>query len=289
MEAAAGSVERRMLGEIPRRVAPPGSCDCHMHIYEERFPLAPTATFKPPDAPVSAYRTVQRDLGLTRAVVVQPSGYGFDNRCTLEALAEFGSEARGVAVVPPDVADAELERLTRAGIRGVRFHMLAGGVLPWEALEGLAARVLPFGWHVQFQLDGRDLPLHEARLRDLPNTVVIDHVGKFLGPVTTGHPGFKALLRLLDSGKCWVKLSEPYSTSKTGGPRYEDIGVLARALVKANPERCVWASNWPHPNWNPAPSTAAMLDLLLEWTDDESTRTRILVDNPVALYGFAES
>lgn len=278
-----------MAREIPSLVVPAGACDCHMHIYEARFPLAPTATFKPPEAPVSAYRQVQRDLGLTRAVVVQPSGYGFDNRCTVEAVVQMGSNARGVAVVPADVTDAELERLTRAGMRGVRFHMLAGGVLPWDALEGVAARVTPFGWHAQLQLDGRELPLHEARLRRLPCPVVIDHVGKFLEPVAPEHPAFGALLRLLDSGNCWVKLSEPYSTSKVGGPHYEDVGVLARALVKANPERCVWASNWPHPNWNPAPSTAALLDLLLEWADGESTRNRILVDNPAALYGFAAS
>ena len=257
-----------------------------MHVYEDRFPLAPTATFRPPDAPASEYRIVQRDLGLSRVIVVQPTGYGFDNRCTLEAVAQFGTNARGVAVVHPDVTDAELERLTGAGIRGVRFHMLGGGVLPWEALEGLAARVLPFGWHVQLQLDGRDLSQHETRLRNLPGTLVIDHNGKFLEPVKLEHPGFRVLLRLLDSGKCWVKLSAPYETSKIGGPHYEDVGMLARELAKANPERCVWASNWPHPNQNPAPSTAAMLDLLLEWTDDVSTRTKILVDNPAELYGF---
>ena len=257
-----------------------------MHIFEERFPLAPTATFKPPEAPVSAYRKVQQDLGLTRVVVVQPSGYGFDNRCTLEAIAQFGPAARGVAVVRPDVTDVELERLTAAGIRGVRFHMLPGGVLPWNALEGLAARILPFGWHVQLQLDGRDLPLHETRLGNLPGDLVIDHNGKFLEPVTPEHPGFRVLLRLLDSGRCWVKLSAPYETSKVGGPRYEDVGVLARALAKANPERCLWASNWPHPNVSPTPSDVTMLDLLLEWADDKATRARILVDNPAALYGF---
>ncbi len=257
-----------------------------MHVFEECFPLAPTATFKPPDAPASAYRKVQGELGLTRVVVVQPTGYAFDNRCTLEAIAQLGPDARGVAIVRPDVTDAELERLTGAGIRGVRFHMLAGGVLPWEALEGLAARILPYGWHVQLQLDGRELPLYEMRLRNLPGNLVIDHNGKFLEPVTPEHPGFRVLLRLLDSGKCWVKLSAPYETSKAGAPHYEDVGILARALAKANPERCVWASNWPHPNQALAPSNATMLDLLLEWTDDESTRARILVDNPEALYGF---
>ena len=174
----------QIMPQTPKLVAPPGSCDCHMHVYEDRFPLAPTATFEPPHAPVSAYRKVQQELGISRAIVVQPTSYGFDNRCTLEAIAQLGANARGVAVVRPDVADAELERLTGAGIRGVRFHMLSGGALPWDALEGLAARVLPFGWHVQLQLDGRDLPQHERRLRDLPGNLVIDHNGKFLEPVT---------------------------------------------------------------------------------------------------------
>jgi D-galactarolactone isomerase len=277
------------MAPTPKLVAPPGTCDCHMHIYEDRFPLAPTATFKPPQASVSDYRKVQRELGITRAIVVQPTGYGFDNQCTLEAVAELGASARGVAVVRPDVSDAELARLTAAGMRGVRFHMQAGGVLPWDALEGLAARVLPFGWHVQLQLDGRDLPQHEARLTKLPGTLVIDHVGKFLQPSTPDHPGFKALLRLLESGKCWVKLSAPYETSNSGPPHYEDVAILARELAKANPDRCVWASNWPHPNQNPVPSSVLMLDLLLEWTDGDATRRKILVDNPAALYGFPAS
>jgi D-galactarolactone isomerase len=258
-----------------------------MHIYEDRFPLAPTATFKPPNALPSAYRDVQRNLGITRAIVVQPTGYGFDNRCTLEGMAALGPGARGVAVVPPDVGDAELQRLTDAGIRGVRFHMQPGGVLPWDVLEGLAAKAQAFGWHVQLQLDGRELPQHEARLAKLPCPLVVDHVGKFGQPgATPEHAGFKVLLRLLDAGNCWVKLSAPYETSKVGPPRYDDVRALARALAKSNPERCLWASNWPHPNQKVVPATAAMLDLLLDWVDDAATRSRILVDNPAELYGF---
>jgi D-galactarolactone isomerase len=168
----------------------------------------------------------------------------------------------------------------------VRFHMQKGGVLPWDALEGLAAKVLPFGWHVQLQLDGRELTEHETRLKDLPGTLVIDHVGKFGQPVTPKHRGFAVLLRLLDSGKCWVKLSAPYESSKVGPPRYDDVAALAHVLAKAHPERCVWASNWPHPNQKAIPPTAAMLDLLLDWADDDATRARILVDNPAKLYGF---
>ena len=120
-----------------------------MHVYEDRFPLVPQATFKPPHAPLADYLEVRRLLGLTRAVVVQPNGYGFDNTCTLEALAGLGDTARGIATVPSDVADAELERLTRAGVRGARFHLLPGGMLTFDALEPMAERIAAFGWHIQ--------------------------------------------------------------------------------------------------------------------------------------------
>ena len=132
----------------------------------------------------------------------------------------------------------------------------------------------------------RELPHHAATLGRLPVPLVIDHNGKFLEPVSTEHPGFKSLLRLIAGGNTWAKLSAPYETSRTGPPRYADVGVLAKALAHAYPERCVWASNWPHPGRNPVPDTADMLDLLLEWADDDATRRRILVDNPAALYGF---
>jgi len=276
------------MTERPRLVAPPGACDTHMHIYDERFPVSPNAVVKPVPAPVSAYLEVRKRLGLARTVVIQASAYGFDNSCALDAIAAMGESARGVAVVAPDVTDAELERLTKAGIRGVRFFMLAGGVLPWSALEPLAARVKAFGWHVQLQLDGRDLAQHEEVLRRLPGTLVIDHVGKFLEPVTTDHPGFQTLLRLLEGGRTYVKLSAPYEVSKVGAPLYDDVGALARALVKAAPERMLWATNWPHPSVarDKCPDDAAMLDLLLDWAPDDAARRRILVDNPAAVYGF---
>jgi D-galactarolactone isomerase len=270
----------------PRLRAPEGACDCHMHVYEDGFPLVPQAMFKPPHAPLADYRVVQRALGLDRAVVVQPNGYGFDNRLTLAACAALGAAARAVATVPVDVADGELRRLTDAGVRGARFHLLPGGMLGADALAPLAARIAAFGWHVQLQLDGRELPRHEAALARLPVPLVIDHNGKFLEPVGLDHPGFQALLRLLAGGNTWVKLSAPYETSRDGPPHYADVGALARALVAAHPERCVWASNWPHPGREVPPDSAALLDLLLEWADDEPTRRRILVDNPAALYGF---
>lgn len=273
---------------MPRLKAPPGTTDTHMHVFESRFPLAPTAVMKPPEAPVSEYARVRKRLGIERTVVVQPSGYGTDNGCTLAAIAALGPSARGIAVVPESVADAELDRLAEAGIRGVRFHMLPGGVLSWESLEPLAARVLPFGWHVQLQLDGRRLPDHEVVLRRLPGTLVIDHVGKFLEPVPTDHPSFRVLVRLIEAGRTYVKLSAPYEVSKVGPPTYDDVGVLAKVLLKTAPERMLWATNWPHLGQprERMPDEAVQLDMLLDWAPDEAVRHKILVDNPARLYGF---
>ena len=274
-------------GAAPRLKAPAGACDTHMHVYDKKYPLAPTAVSAAPDAPVEGYLVIQRRLGLSRTVVVQPSAYGKDNRCTLEAVAKLGKDkARGIAVVDDRVSAEELRRLSEGGMRGVRFHMLPGGALPWEILDRVAARVQDAGWHVQLQLDGRLLPEREAQVRSWPGRIVIDHVGKFLEPVPVDHPAFRCLLRLVESGRVWVKLSAPYEVSKLGPPRYDDVGRLAKALVNAAPERMLWASNWPHPSVKEKPDDAMLLDLLLDWAPDERARQRILVDNPAELYGF---
>jgi|SRR5471032_993762 len=261
------------------------ACDCHVHVYEpQRFPLSAAA----PLATWSDYQQVQARLGLQRAVLVQPVGYGFDNACLLDALSQAGPAARGIAVIKPDISEQHLSELHEAGVRGVRFMMIkgAGGALPWDALEPIAARIAEFGWVINLQLDGRELPEYESRLQALPGSLSIDHIGKFLEPVDTGHAGFQSLLRLLDRGKTWVKVSAPYETSKLGAPHYDDVSVLAKALVQAHAERCLWASNWPHPGRNPQPDDAAMLDLLTYWAPQASVRRQILVDNPVTLYGF---
>jgi D-galactarolactone isomerase len=271
----------------PRLKAPPGACDTHMHFYDARYPTAPTALSTPPDATVEEYRALQRSLGLTRTVVVQPSTYGRDNRCTLEGIAALGLDvARGIAVVDAATSDAELQALTQGGMRGVRFHQLPGGALAWDELDRIAARVQSVGWHVQLQLDGRLLPEREAQIRAWPGRIVIDHVGKFLEPVAPDHPAFRCLLRLVETGRVWVKLSAPYEVSKSGPPLYDDVGRLAKALVRAAPERMLWASNWPHPSVKDKPDDALLLDILLDWAPDEATRHKILIDNPAKLYGF---
>jgi D-galactarolactone isomerase len=266
---------------------PGGACDTHMHFYDERAPAAP-GTFLPGTFTVAEYRVLQKRLGLERVIVVQPNAYADDNTVTLNAMRELGKGAKGVAVVKPAVKDAELQRLTKAGICAVRIMTLHGGTLGFDVMDAVMARVHPFGWHANIQLDGRELPKYEAQIKRLPGTFVIDHTGKFLEPVAPDHAAFKCLLRLLDTGRCWVKLSAPYETSKTGAPKYEDVGRLAKALVKHAPERMLWASNWPHPSARkPAPpSDDDLLDLLADWAPDPAVQKKILTDNAAGLYGF---
>jgi len=268
------------------RILPAGACDCHMHVFDPRFGgQADTPT---PLATAAMYRDVQAHLGLQRVVVVQANRYGADNRGMLEAMAAFGDGARGVVVVDPDTNDAELQRLNTLGVRGVRFHMLSGGHLQWAQLDEVAARVRPFGWHLQLQFDGWTLPTYAARLCALPVAIVIDHLGKFISqpPPGVADPAFRTLLGLLDAGRCWVKLSAPYESSRLGVPGYDDVAPLARALVTSFAERCVWGSNWPHPGRTLAPSPAALLEQLFDWAGDQTTARRILVDNPRRLYDF---
>jgi D-galactarolactone isomerase len=272
--------------KMPQLKTPPGACDCHMHFYDARFPTAPTAILTPPDAAPADYRVMREQLRLARVVVVQPSTYGLDNTCTMNGVAAFPGEARAIVVVDDKTSDGTLKRLNDSGARGIRFHMLPGGALGWPLLEPMAKRAAGLDWHIQLQLDGRNLPDYEARLRRLPCQLVIDHNGKFLEPVGLDHPGIRSLLDLLDTGRVWVKLSAPYETSKTGAPAYEDVGAIAKALVKAAPERCLWASNWPHPGQATQPDDAQLLDLLLDWAPNERVRRMILVDNPARLYKF---
>ncbi len=275
-----------MTAGIPKEKAPPGTWDTHMHIYDQRYPKAATAKIVHPDVLASDYDALRKRLGIEHTVVVQPTAYGTDNRCTLKAMADLGPGTRGVAVVDESVSDAELERLTKLGIRGIRYFMLPGGALSWESLHTMADRVGNFGWHVQLQLDGRDLPEREDTLKRLKGTLVVDHTGKFLEPVEPDHPGFVTLRRMLQNGRTWVKLSAPYETSKTGAPFFDDVGKLGKILAEDAPDRMVWASNWPHPTPQAGqkPDDAMLLDVLLDWVPDAAARKKVLVDNPAKLY-----
>ncbi len=276
-------------GDVAPRRLPAGACDCHMHIFDERFSALPGALFRA--APVAAYRGLAESLGIDRMVVVQPSGYGFDNACTLDALAQLGEASRGVVVIAPDTPADELRRMHAQGVRGVRYMMLREGGLGWHSMAAMADAVGALGWHLNLQFDGHQLPERAAALGALPVDLVIDHFGAFLDGAEPDGAAFRTLLRLMESGRVWVKLSAPYAyrMSASGAPDFPEVGRLAAELISAFPERCLWATDWPHVTEATWPSDTALLALFERWAVDEATRQRILVDNPTRLYGFANA
>lgn len=273
----------------PGLTAPPGACDCHLHIYGDRnkYPWVEVPNRPFLDKTLAEYLKVRDRLGLTRTVVVQATQYNTDNGCLLDTVAVLGANGRGIAVVDPAISDADLAALHDGGVRGLRFGIdLANGMQP-DVLETMAARIAPLGWHIQYRCWPQELLDLEARFRKLPVDIVFDHMGNIDPATGTGHPAFKALLGLLETGRCWVKLSAPYQLSAAGGPDYADYRPQGRALVAANVERMVWGTNWPHPRVEEKPDEANLLDVLLDWTDGDDRALRaILTDNPAKLYGF---
>ena len=275
-------------GRRPALVTPPGACDCHIHVFgpRDRFSLAADLAYTPAETPVEEYLAIRRRLGVERTVVIQPSAYGSDNSCTLEAITRLQPNARGIAVIDPAVSDVELERLHEAGIRGLRFSSVTKNALRPDLLETMARRIRPFGWHIQFRSTHLDLPDLESRLRRLPVDVCLDHLGNIPPEEPITHPAWQAMFRLLDKGHCWVKLSAPYQLSRMPGPGYTDFASQISILVKTAPHRLVWGTNWPHPLVATKPDEMDLLDSLGEWIPEESVRRAVLVENPAALYGF---
>ncbi len=287
----------------PDRAVLPGACDAHIHVFAEqsKFAYRDGTDYRPDPAPAEDYARLRRRLGLERVVVVQSSAYGFDHGCLLDALGQLdpgadgsAGHARGVAAVGPAVSEGELRDLAAAGCVATRFQMRdPWRLIDWAETDRLAGRVHDtVGWDIDLQMDGKFLQEVEQRLLAWPGRVILDHVGCFLGPVGDREPGLRALLRLIDADKVWVKLSGPEESSNERPrhgqmPRYGDVERIARQLIRFAPERLVWGSNWPHPAAGSAPPDDLwLLDLLGEWTEDEGLRRRILVDNAAALFGF---
>jgi D-galactarolactone isomerase len=263
-----------------------GACDTHIHVYDSRYRTSPAAVLRPPDASLDEYRAVQAAIGLERVVFVQPTTYGLDNRCQLDAAATLGDAARSIVMVDDTTSDDELARLTALGARGARFHMLPGGALPWEIMHTVAERIADHGWHIQLQMNGRELPDRLDSLMKLPTSLTIDHVGRYMPPVEPDDPAFVALLTLLDTGRCWVKLSAPYESTHDGAPHYPTVTTLAHRLIAHAPNRMLWATNWPHPGQADPLTPAQLADLRDAWLPTESLRRQALVDNPAEVYGF---
>ncbi|MDE2476540.1 MAG: amidohydrolase family protein [Alphaproteobacteria bacterium] len=277
--------------ERPKLKAPANAADCHMHIYDPaRFALVPSPRVAPANAALPQYRLLQKRIGTTRVVIVTPRNYATQNEATVTAIREIGPNARGVAVLHPDVTDAELNRLDAAGIRGIRFSLgdPASAVVTADMIEPLAKRIASRNWHIQFNMSGDQVVALSDVLRRLPVQLVFDHLGSPPLPAGVSHPSHQLIRRLLDANRAWVKLSGAYLNSRIGPP-YPEATAIAQDFVRATPERLVWGSDWPHPT-SPGPEKpddAMLFDLLVDWAPGDATRHKILVENPERLYGFS--
>ena len=272
----------------PSFVVPFGAVDTHAHVVaaSDAYPMVPERSYTPPPAPEDKYLAMLDATGMTYGVLVQISVYGTDNRYLLETLRRHPDRLRGIAVVSPEVTDAELEAMHAAGVRGLRINVLFGGGIGFKAMETLAHRIKDLGWHMQFLMDVNALPELMPRMTKLPVPGIVDHMGHT--PVAQGldAPGFSALRSLVRDHGYWVKLSGAYRISERF-PTFDDVTPFAQALIEDAPDRMVWGSDWPHVSLTRMPNTGALRNLLPLWAPDADTRRRILVDNPARLYGFS--
>ena len=276
-------------GRKPRLKLPGHTCDTHSHIYglQDEYPHVEGRESR--YAPLEAYRDMLTRTGIERSVIVQPSLYGFDNRCTLDAIKVLGQDrARGTVVIKPNATKKEIEELHAGGIRGIRISH-SGDELSPDSAGQIARLIEPFGWVIQIQ-DSRDRWIAEAApsLSNLPVPLIFDHIGRTPRGVGADDDEFKAFVKLIETGRVWVKISGVYYSSQSGPPRFEDAAERIRILVEARPDRLVWALNWPFPDYEDqaGADAADFVDIMEEWVPNEVTRKMIFVDNPGKLYGF---
>lgn len=300
-ERATGAGEQEGKTSLP---IPSGACDCHVHIFDpERFPYAATRTYTPANAIVPQLQAFLKSLGLSRVVLVQPSVYGADNSGLEDALTQLGpAVARGVAVLDPEkITDGELDRLHKAGVRGARVNLEVRGEKGVDAARAAvvraAGRVAAHKWALQIYADTPVIAGIADTLEKLPVKVVLDH---FAGIKTGGgldQPGFAEVLKLVRTGNVYVKLSAPYRASKMPSG-YDDVISFGKELVAANPDRMVWASDWPHTGSSASRGQREkiepfreidgrhVLGMLSRIAPDPKVHKSILVDNAARLFGF---
>jgi predicted TIM-barrel fold metal-dependent hydrolase len=267
---------------------PSGAVDSHAHVFgpREQYGYAQDRQYTPPPVFLNDYLRMLDTVGFNRGVLVQSGVHGVCNDVIVDAIAQSCGRLKGIALIAPDVTDAELERLDGAGVRGFRANLVAKIGVQFEAARALAERVQHLGWHVQLLLDIENFPDFDRLADRFPTEIVVDHMGRPDPRRGTQAPGFQALVRALQGGRVWSKLSAPYRTSHERFP-YPDLTPFARALVRAAPERLVFGTDWPHVMLESGmPNDGALTDLLAQWVPDEAARLGILVSNPERLYRF---
>jgi predicted TIM-barrel fold metal-dependent hydrolase len=283
---------------------PAGACDCHTHIHPDpaKFPFFAGRVYTPELASPEEMTALHKALNMERVVIVTPSVYGPDNSATLFGMRARGANARGVAVIDDKTSESDLDAMGKAGFRGIRLNLATGGVndptVGRPRFSAAVERVKARGWHVQLFTSLSMISAIKDLVASSPVPVVFDHFGGAQAELGVGQPGFADLVELVKSGKAYVKISGAYRASKLG-PDFADAAPLAQALISANAERIIWGTDWPHPDSVTPPGKqisdvtplfqiddGRLLNQLPVWAPDAATRKKILVDNPVRLYGF---
>ena len=280
----------------PRKPAvqlPKGSIDTHVHVFEPRYQLAPGRGYNPPISTLTDLKHLHATLGIDRVVFTQPSIYGIDNSAILDGMAALNAgtpnRARSVVAISLSIGDDELAALDAAGVRGVRLNTDNKGGMPiaMNEIPDLAARIAPFGWHIEFLFPGKDIIELMPVFTALKVPMSIGHFA--YQPATAGveAPGFQALLELMRRGNTWIKISGANRVSATDLPPYDDVKPMAHALIDAAPERIMWGTDWPHPNKYVAnPNDGDLVDAFGDWVTDQTMRRKIMADTPAAFYRF---
>jgi predicted TIM-barrel fold metal-dependent hydrolase len=273
----------------PKLKAPPGACDTHIHLFgpAAKYPFAPDSPYTSRDALPATFIALQDRLGLSTAVIVSPGAYGRNYALLADVLAKYPQRFRGIALLRDDTPPSEIGRLTKLGARGMRMMSAKRGQHVPNLSPALAKRVHEHGWHIQFYPHGTDIVDYADKLLALPNPVVLDHFASIPAAGGLDQPAVKAVQKMLDTGRVWLKLSGPMRCTGENFP-YPSVTPLARLFVKHAPERMVWGSDWPHVNLDgrEMPNDGDLLDLLAEWVPDVALRNRILTQNAKKLYGF---
>ena len=274
----------------PAFTPPAGAVDAHCHVFgpAAEFPYAPERKYTPCDASKDQLFALRDHLGFSRNVIVQASCHGKDNRALVDALKTAGDLARGIAVVGPDVSDDELTDMHEAGVRGVRFNFVKRLVdaTPREVFLGIAERIKKLGWHVIVYFEAPDLEDLVPFLKQLPVTIVVDHMGRPDIAKGVDHPDFQRFIHLMDEvDTVWSKVSCPERLSLEGPPHYADVIPFARTLVDRFPNRVLWGTDWPHPNMKShVPDDGHLVDVIPHIATDGAKQKALLIDNPMRLY-----
>lgn len=290
----------------PRLPFPAGACDCHAHVFGplSAYPCTPTFPFLPSDVTLQDYEDMLRTIGCQRAVLVQHTVYGADNSCMIAAMTSGKLQYRGVAIIDRTISDEDLDAMHGAGVRAARIsvtrHELSMADVSQQVTQ-IVGRIKRLGWHLQFLACIDHFPWLEQIIAQAPVPCVVDHFALVRVSDGVHAPGFSALLRLARLDHVWFKLIGYRGSIQW--PHYPDVAPLARALMAAVPDRCVWGSDWPHTNLahlpgyrlsmcdyasgtEPIPNDGDLADALGEWLPDADMRHGVLVDNPARLYGF---